>query len=308
MRLSRYVVIFFALSVSALYGQQRPIQSLYMFDPLLVNPAFAGSQVQLSATLVYRNQWVNFDGAPKTFTHTAHSGFRKNRVGVGYILTNDQIGIHNDVGIYGIYSYKLPLSNKSTLSFGLQGGFNNLRSNYDLLTLKTASDANLSGSSSLFSPNFGAGLFYRQKSFYVGFSVPHILDNKIIGLDVLSSNRGKQERYYYVMGGFSKKLSSTVKVVPSTLVRFQDNAPFTFDVNAFLVFYDAVGIGCSYRFSDSIIPMFELQLNNNFHVGYAYDITTSEINRYSNGSHEIMINYRVKFPRIHRGLECPTYW
>jgi type IX secretion system PorP/SprF family membrane protein len=301
------VFILFVNSLE-LCAQQRPIQSLYMFDPLLVNPAFAGSQVQLSATAIYRNQWVNFDGAPKTFTQTAHSGFRKYRVGVGYILSNDQIGIHNDIGFYGVYSYKIPVSKKGTLSMGLQGGFNNLRSNYDLLTLKSAQDANLSGATSVFNPNFGAGLYYREANFYVGLSVPYILDNKVVGLDELTSKLSKQQRYYYLMGGFSKQLSNAVKVVPSTLVRIQDNAPVSFDVNAFLVFYDAVGFGCSYRFHDAVIPMFELQLNQNFHVGYAYDITTSAINRYSNGSHEIMINYRIKIARIHKGLECPTYW
>jgi len=110
------------------------------------------------------------------------------------------------------------------------------------------------------------------------------------------------------MGGFTQKLSNIIKFVPSTLIKIQDDAPLTFDLNAFLVFYDAVGLGCSYRFADSIIPMFELQLNNNFHVGYAYDITTSALNQYSNGSHEIMINYRVKIQKIHKGLECPSYW
>ena len=50
----------------AAVGQQRPMQSLYMFDPLLVNPAYAGNHVQLSATAIYRNQWVNLEGAPKT--------------------------------------------------------------------------------------------------------------------------------------------------------------------------------------------------------------------------------------------------
>src|SRR6267154_574136 len=308
MNLNRYALLCFIFSGSILYGQQRPIQSLYMFDPLLVNPAFAGSQVQLSATAIYRNQWVNLDGAPKTFTQTAHSGFRKYRVGVGYILSNDQIGIHNDVGFYGVYSYKIPLWKKGTLSMGLQGGFNNLRTNYDLLTLKSQQDMFLSGTISVFNPNVGAGLYYRQDNFYVGFSVPYILDNRVVGLDQDTSKLSKQERYYYVMGGFSKKLSNTVKVVPSTLVRFQDNAPVSFDLNAFLVFYDPIGLGCSYRLNDSVIPMFELSLNENFHVGYAYDMTTSALNRYSNGSHEVMINYRIRIPRLHKGLECPTYW
>ncbi len=308
MRFRLYIFCFFVCLAHSLFAQQRPIQSLYMFDPLLINPAFAGTQVQLSATATYRNQWVNFEGAPKTFTHTAHSGFRKNRVGVGYILTNDQIGIHDDIGFYGVYSYKLPLSKKATLSFGLQGGFNNLRSNYNLLNLKNQGDGSLSGVNSSFTPNFGAGLYYRQSKFFVGLSVPYILSNVIVGLDQSSATRVAQKRYYYLNGGANLKVSNKVKFYPSTLIRYQDDAPLSFDVNAFLVFYDAVGVGLSYRNNDAIIPMFELQINQNFHVGYAYDITTSALNQYSNGSHEIMINYRVKFAKIHKGLECPTYW
>lgn len=289
-------------------AQQRPIQSLYMFDPLLINPAYAGNQVQLSATAVYRDQWLNLEGAPKTFTQTAHSGFRNSRVGVGYILSNDQIGIHNDVGFYGVYSYKIPLWKKASLTFGIQGGFNNLRSNFDLLTIKNGQDANLTGVSNTFSPNVGSGFYYRQNNFYVGFSVPYILDNKVIGLDVATAGTNIQHRYYYVHAGFTRSVSTNIKFVPSTLIRIQDHAPISFDANVFLVFYDAVGFGCSYRLNDSFIPMFELQLNDNFHVGYAYDITSSALNQYSNGSHEIMINYRIKISRIHKGLECPAYW
>ncbi len=285
-------------------AQQRPLQSLYMFDPLLVNPAYAGNQVQLSATAIYRNQWVNLDGAPKTFTATAHSGFRKYRVGLGFILSNDQIGIHNDFGFYGVYSYKIPVSKKGTLSFGLQGGFNNLRSNFTLLDPKQI-DPNNSGITSRFNPNFGAGVYFKQSNFYVGFSVPYILDNKVVGFE---NSTAVQHRYYYLMGGATFKVSNILKVVPSTLIRMQDTAPLSFDVNTFFVFYDVVGLGASYRLGDSFISLFELQLNDNFHVGYAYDITTSQLNQYSNGSHEIMLNYRLKIPKLHKGLECPSYW
>jgi len=303
----RFLFAIFLLGFSWASAQQRPLQSLYMFDPLLINPAYAGTQVQLSATAIYRNQWVNLDGAPKTFTATAHSGFRKYRVGLGFILSNDQIGIHNDVGFYGVYSYKIPITKKGQLSFGIQGGFNNLRSNYGLLDPKNPSDPYFGVITNKFNPNVGAGVYYRQANFYIGASVPYILDNKVVGLENLGAV-AKQHRYYYLIAGFTRKLSNTVKFVPSTLIKVQDDAPMTFDINSFLVFYDAVGIGISYRFSDSVIPMFELQLNENFHVAYAYDITTSALNQYSNGSHEIMINYRVKIPRIHKGLECPSYW
>src|SRR5687768_11498760 len=127
------IVLGILLAAGLASAQQRPLQSLYMFDPLLVNPAYAGSHVQLSGTAIYRNQWVNFDGAPKTFTGTVHSGFRKARVGLGIIFANDQIGVHSDNSLYGVYSYKIPLSqrkNGAVLSMGLQAGFNTLRSDY----------------------------------------------------------------------------------------------------------------------------------------------------------------------------------
>jgi type IX secretion system PorP/SprF family membrane protein len=297
------------------YAQQRPIQSLYMFDPLLVNPAYAGTHVQLSGTAVYRNQWVNFPGAPRTFTASMHSGFRKARVGVGLLLGNDQIGVHSDNSVFGIYSYKLPLSERKgggVLSFGLQAGFNSLKSDYFKATGKQGDEIGAIGK---FNWNFGAGVFYRNRNMYAGVSVPYIVHNKVIGIvddngDPIAgfNPTGRQQRYYYLMGGLSKQLSPIIKWQPSTLIRVQENAPLSFDLNNMIIFYDAVGFGVSYRLNDSVVPLFELQLNENFHVGYAYDITMSDIKLYSNGSHEIMLNYRIRIPKIHKGLECPSYW
>src|SRR5687767_13222369 len=145
------------------YAQQRPIHSLYMFDPLLINPAYAGTQVQLSTTAIYRNQWVNFPGAPKTFTVTGHSGFRNSRVGVGIIAGRDEIGIHGENSLYLAYSYKIPIAkySKTTISFGLQGGFNDLKSDYGKLDPKSPSDPYFGRVDRNFSWNFGAGIFLR---------------------------------------------------------------------------------------------------------------------------------------------------
>jgi type IX secretion system PorP/SprF family membrane protein len=302
------IILFLGLLSCALHAgaQQRPMQSLYMFDPLLINPAYAGDHVQLSATAIYRNQWVNFPGAPKTFTATAHSGFRNIRAGVGIIFGNDQIGVHSDNSLYLAYSYKLPLRKNSgaSLSMGVQGGFNNLRSDYGKLNPK---DPDLYGSLTKFNPNFGAGLHFRNKILYAGLSVPYILNNKLIDVESISGD-AQQYRYYYLTAGTTRKLSPHVKIMPSVVVRIQEKAPLSFDLNAMWILYDAVSLGASYRIGDAVMGIFELQLNENFHVGYAYDFTMSDIRQYSNGSHEIMINYRIKIAKIHRGLECPSYW
>lgn len=296
---------------SALWAQQRPLQSLYMFDPLLINPAYAGAQVQLSATAIYRNQWVNLDGAPKTLTATLHSGFYKAKMGLGLIFGNDQIGIHNDASLYGVYSYKINLTRTSTLSFGLQGGFNNLKSDYNKLNLKNQNDPNLSGVLTKFNPNIGSGIYYRNKTFFLGVSVPQMINSKVFDIkDPVGGVAGfsKRLRYYYIFTGTMLKLSSHAKLFPSALIRAQEQAPLSFDLNTTLVLYDVVSLGASYRLQEGIVGLFELQLNQNFHVGYAYDFTASALRMYSNGSHEIMINYRVKISRWHQGLPCPSYW
>lgn len=299
-------ILIFMIGLADANGQQRPLQSLYMFDPLLINPAYAGTQVQLSATAIYRNQWVNLEGAPKTFTTTIHSGFLKSKMGLGLILGSDQIGVHSDVNVYGVYSYKIQLSRDMSLSMGIQGGFNYLESDYNKLNIKNLGDPNLTGTTSKFNPNVGAGLFLRHKRFYAGFSAPYLINNKVV--DLGTNTVVTQHRYYYVQAGTSRNLSANVTFIPSALLRIQESAPFSFDINATFVFYKVVGLGASYRLNEGMVGLFELQVTDSFHVGYAYDFTTSDLNRVSLGSHEIMINYRLRIPKIHKGLECPAYW
>lgn len=306
----RISIIFLLISMlGQAYGQQRPMQSLYMFDPLLLNPAYAGNHVQLSATAIYRNQWVNFPGAPRTLTATVHSGFRDSRAGVGIIAGRDEIGIHGENSLYLAYSYKIPLSQYSntTLSFGLQGGFNDFKSDYGKLNPRNPTDPFFGVVDRTMTWNFGAGLYLRSDKYFVGFSVPYGLNNKVVDFESLESE-ALQRRYFYLTGGFTKELSKDVKLFPSTVIRFQEEAPLSFDFNLLTVLYDVVGFGVSYRLDDSVVGLFELQLNENFHVGYAYDFTTSDMARFSNGTHEIMVNYRIKINKIHKGLACPSYW
>jgi type IX secretion system PorP/SprF family membrane protein len=302
-----FVAILFLITAPYVAGaQQRPIQSLYMFDPLVINPAYAGTQVQLSATAIYRNQWVNLEGAPKTFTTTVHSGFLKSKMGLGVILGSDQIGVHSDISAYGVYSYKIQLNRNMSLSMGIQGGFNYLESDYNRLNLKNVGDPNLTGTNSRLNPNVGAGAFLRTKSWYVGLSVPYIINNKVV--DISTNTQATQHRYYYLQAGTSRTIGPNVLFIPSALLRIQESAPFSFDINGTFVFYKTVGLGVSYRLNDGMVGLFELQVTDSFHVGYAYDFTTSDLNQVSLGSHEIMVNYRLKIPKIHKGLECPAYW
>ncbi len=119
--LALFVGILIQLTVLDLSAQQRPVMSTYHFNPIVLNPAIAGRLNQLSISVLNRNQWVNVDGAPVFQSFIAHNAFKQNQIGGGLILTHDKVGVHDDIGLFGAYAYKIRMS-RGVLSLGLQGG------------------------------------------------------------------------------------------------------------------------------------------------------------------------------------------
>ncbi|MEQ9425112.1 MAG: type IX secretion system membrane protein PorP/SprF [Cyclobacteriaceae bacterium] len=306
-----------------LIAQQKPIVSTYMFNPLPLNPAMAGRLNQLSITVMNRDQWVNIDGAPSLQTLTAENSFRSNQIGAGLMLTNDQVGIHKEVSLYTAYAYKIPMR-RGVVSMGLQGGFNSRRSDFTQLNVRDENDNLLSGSPRTFNPNFGTGIYYQDTKSYIGISVPYILSPKAfdVNLDTGEASESREVRYYYMYAGTAIGLSgsyhdSQILFNPSVLAKIPERGPISFDINAMIIFREKqssvytnrerVYAGISWRFDDSVIALVQFVLNDNFRVGYAYDAVTSALTRYSNGSHEIMLNYRIPIKNHKKNPDCPTF-
>lgn len=271
-------------------AQQRPIFSQYMFNGLVLNPAYAGNQPQLNVSLLHRDQWVNVEGSPKTSSLIAHSALKDRPIGVGLLVSRDKIGVHDDYSIYGSYAYKLNLG-VGTLSLGLQGGFNYMVSDFSKLSVFDPDDQLFYGSVSRFSPNFGTGAFFSNSTTYAGISVPYLINNKVYDKeDIISEAR--EARYYFVTGGHVFQVSPQVKIKPSALIRVQEGQPMGLDLNTNVFLQEVLNVGVSYRSNDSVILLFELLLNKNMSFGYAYDHTLSRIRQYTDGTHEFMVTYR----------------
>lgn len=291
-------------------AQQYPVFTQYYFNELVINPAYAGNHVQFSATATYRNQWVNFPGAPRTFSFSSHTALMKNKIGVGLLVNHDEIGSYGNDHVYASYAYKIHFP-KATLSMGLQAGFNFLGADYSKLNLDpTASDPSFASLRD-FKPNFGAGLFYNKKNFFVGFSVPFILNNKLdeSGLESALA-QVVEKRYYLLRSGviFPIDRLGNVKMNPSILLRSQEGQPLSLDINNAFIFYDIFSIGAAWRSGDSFISFLDLKLTEKLHFAYSYDWTMSDINKFSNGSHEFMVNFRTIIRGVHKNPECPQYY
>ena len=304
----KLVIIGLLLMVTeSITAQQKPVLSQYMFNGQVLNPAYSGVHEKLSATALYRNQWVNLEGAPTIQTLTVNTGFKRNKTGVGIMISNDKLGIHRDLGLYLSYSYKIQVKN-GALSMGLQGGFNHLQSDFTKLNLKNPGGPILDGIRGKYNPNFGAGLFYYSDIAYVGISVPYLVSNKIISETEGVMSEAREKRYYYMTAGRAFHLNQNVIWKPSVLIRFQEEAPLGYDINTNFVFHELVTVGASYRSGDAFLWLFELQISEKFRFGYAYDMTTSQLNQFSNGTHELMLNYRVDISRGVSGkfIPCPN--
>lgn len=309
MRIFFNLVLFLFLggSFSPTLAQQYPVFSQYYFNELVINPGYTGSHVKMSATAMYRNQWVNFPGAPRTWNFSSHTALLKNKIGVGIMFNHDEIGSYKNDHVYGYYAYKIHMAD-ATLSMGLQAGFNLLGADFSKLDLQHPGDASFFSLTNEFKPNFGAGIYYHKKNLFLGFSVPFILNNKVVNSFEDFTSEIKEARYYFIRGGTIFPLNPNVKVNPSVLIRAQEGQPLSFDINAAVIFYDVFSVGSSYRLGDSFITFIDLKLSEKIHFGYSYDWTSSSINGFSNGTHEFMLNFRSILRGIHKDPECPQYY
>ena len=292
-----------------LKAQQYPIHSQYIFNGLILNPAYAGSHVQFSASAMYRNQWVNFEGAPKTLFFSAHTSLMDEKMGLGLLVNDDRIGSYSNQNIYGSYAFIIKTP-KGKLAMGVQAGVNILSADFQDLNLDDPGDNSFANVSGNLKPNFGTGVYFYNKKMFAGFSVPFLLNNGFGNVDLENAlNEIRAARYYYLTGGLMlpMNLNKTVYLQPSVLIRGQEGAPLNFDINASVVFYDLLNVGVSYRNIDAVVSYIDFKLTESFHFSYSYDWTTSDIRNASNGTHEFMINYRVRLKRIHDDVICPDF-
>ncbi len=304
--MKKLVTYLLGISLTAgVFAQQRPVTSTYMFNGQAINPAYVGSLNVFSAMFIHRKQWINVEGAPTSNIFSMNTSLLKNQIGVGFQVVRDKIGIHEETAVYGSYAYKIRTS-AGILSLGLSGGFDNRRSDFNELSILNTEDPLLTGTSSRFNPNFGTGIYFANSKMYLGVSVPYIIENSLYLIENTTAE-AKESRYYYGTGGVIFDINPNVKFAPSALIRYQEQNRLGWDLNATIIFDEVAYAGISYRNGDALVFLTQLILNDNFRVGYAYDATTSALTNESRGTHEILLNYRIKL-RIFGKPDCPVYF
>ena len=307
------IVTFVCLSYFSMFGQQDPQYSMYMFNGLYHNPAYAGSKEALDVSVLYRNQWTGqFDGgAPQSGTLALHSPLSKKQLSLGVMVGYDHIGYTDTYSLLAMFAYRIPIKNMK-LSFGLQGGFYNFSDNKNNSILYNPSDRILNVGDVVFAPNFGAGVYLHSKRFYAGVSMPHILESNILDKYHIYGNDetfSKLYRHLFATAGVViGREDAIVKFKPSILVKWVSGVPKSvpdFDANFSVLFVDRFWLGVSARtggniagpYISDIVGIFEVLITQQLRAGYSYDYQTSTLNQISKGSHEFMLGYTFGFDK-----------
>lgn len=286
---------FFLLITSAGVAQQDPLYSQYMINPFLLNPAYSGFSKDLNAIAAYRVQWTGLDGAPVTMNASGHIALSENRMGVGLIVLQDEIGIDKTTQVIATYGYHLLLQDNKKISFGLRGGLVNYKSDYSELIIDE-SDPKFQSSISEWKPSIGAGVIFSSDRFYAGLSVPNMIKTTttVNDVEIILYNQ-----HAYVHVAYLMTLSPRLKIKPFVLARAVQGAEISVDAGATLQADDSYSIGLFTRKLNTFGFLARVHLGENLRLGYVFELPTNKSVGINYPSHEFTLGIRMKVFKSH---------
>lgn len=313
----RLLLFIFISTTFLLSGQQQQMYTQFMYNKMGLNPAYAGNETYLSATLLYRDQWNGFPGAPKAQVLTVNLPRLGKRVGLGLNFERQTIGITEKVTYELMYAYKFFLG-EGTLSMGMNVSGRNYIQDYTDSRLFAIQDINLDPSipQTVLSRNLinaGFGVYFNTTKFYLGASLPRMIRSD---LDFDNNNLFSTEvRHLFLMTGGTFIVNNDFRVTPQLMFRAAENSPWGFDLNISGTWKDKYSTGLTYRtggtkgdLGESLDLILGIQLSDRMMLGFAYDITLSRIRTIDNGSLEMILSYNFIPKKIKTIIVNPRYF
>ena len=289
-------------------GQQDPMYTQYIFNLQTINPAYVGSWQTMGFLALTRHQWVGFTGHPTTQTFSFQTPLSTQNVGIGFDVVHDKLGPEQRIMVNVDYSYRIMLDDIVSLRFGLKGGFTNYNNN--LSSLQPYPDGNpdqalLGVIENKFMPNVGFGMFLSSPKYYLSLSLPRLIQNSFQE-NTGNFSKMSEVRQFYFAGGIVFNLSENIKFKPTFMTKTIVGVPFQYDLSANFLLAEKFWIGGMYRSGDAIGAIAQWIINSRFRIGYAADFPFTDLKKYQQGVHEIMVSYEIAFMK--RRYVSPRYF
>jgi type IX secretion system PorP/SprF family membrane protein len=286
-----FILIFIAVSFSV-SAQQYPWWSQYRSNQTLFNPAFCGTKRLVDVRINYRNQWTGFEGSPKTYALSLNSRLLKGKIGLGGFIFKDDIGPFKNINSSLTAAYHLKFAD-SEISFGVQGNYIKTKFNGNDITLRNQQDKAINQYIEDKAGNFdgSVGLLYYNDRFHLGIGA-----NNIVGAtfefykdDSLKKGKYSNVAHYNLSAGFNYADDPDFTFENSILAVYVPGVPFSFDYTLRLHMKKQLIAGFSFRLNDAIALHLGYTIQEKIQISYSYDILTSLLRKYQNGTHELTL-------------------
>jgi type IX secretion system PorP/SprF family membrane protein len=307
------------------FGQQLPHYTQYVLNSFIINPAVAGIENYTDVKVSHRHQWVGIEGAPITTYLTIQGPLKKSDYGretatgfhasgenprgkaywqeyekaephggLGLTILNDRAGPLNRFAAFGTFAYHIGITTKTSISAGISAGVQNTTLNTGKLFLNVPIDPAVaaSGNVNRVTPDMNAGIWLYSANYFAGLSAQNIIQSRLkFADDSVKLEGGRQVPHLFLSAGYRFFITDDITFLPSAMVKYIRNTPVSFDLNGKVQYQDLLWLGASIRYKDSWSVTAGINISSAINVGYSYDITTSQLNSVSRGSHEIVIGF-----------------
>lgn len=290
------IILMICVGSMQLSAQQTTVLSQFMFNDILYNPGVAGVKDYMPTSINIRRQWVGINDAPYKQVLSSH-GYLNQSIGLGGYIFNHVSGPTRQTGfsISSAYHMVLEKSRRNrlrreskVLSFGMSFNMTQFVADKDKLNPRESNDPAIDNAFNYkMIPDFSVGLYYHDgNKFYVGLSAANIVETKTDIYITSSEYDNNMVRNYYISGGGNVDFNERWSIQPNGLFRMIEAGPYQIDVNCLAYFKKMVFTGLGYRHLDATYFLLGYK-NDFFRVSYSYDLGMSELQNYSDGSHEL---------------------
>ncbi|MEO9483504.1 MAG: type IX secretion system membrane protein PorP/SprF [Ekhidna sp.] len=285
------LMLFTCISLAS-SGQQDPLYSQYQFNQLMINPAYAGIYNRLSVGVISRFQWAGIEGSPRTNTITAQSALADGKIGLGALILNDRFGVSNNYEVQFASSYNIKFNRSTQLAMGIQGGFVQFGYDFNKVNLDFFDDPELlNGHDNILKPNFGVGFMLLNPNFFIGASVPRILN---VSVTDGSTQSERYKRHYYFSAGVAAEIQKT-PVKATTLIRSMAGETYSFDITLSAFLDDVMWAGISVRDLKHFGVLGIFEINETIKLGYSFELPANNLIHGNYGTHEVSLSYNVRY-------------
>jgi type IX secretion system PorP/SprF family membrane protein len=284
----RILLYFFLLISLKSFAQPQTNFTAFPYAIMLYNPAYAGSEDHLNVSCLHKSQWLNQPGHPVFQGLSAHAPVNYERIGLGLNVLHESAGIVTSFYLNGNFSYKINF-HKGRLAFGMRMGLLQRTEKTSALLVKDKDDVLIVDQTAR-NPEFGGGVFYKEKKYFVGLSFTR-------SAGIYLEQQASLKNQYHVMGGTTYALTPHLLLKPVVLLKYTKMFTPYASCMLPLEYKNLIAVGIGYSTASVFSVQSSLHIDkilglseNTYMLTYAYDQSFNTLNNYSGNTHELILS------------------